>query len=967
LDVPQVLAGPILRRVEPTQVSVWLALAEPCDVRVLLWEGRAESGQPNPLLVGPQASTIRVGATLHVVLASIVIPDINATSLLPDTLYAYDVDVTPTSRTGADVPNVPFNLTTLGLLDVVESTDAQGNRVVPRVPLGFEPGLLPGFALPPSDLANLNLLYGSCRRPGHPDPDALAMCDDLIFGDDRYKDPRARPHQLFLGGDQIYADDVTPFHMLLVMELAKKLIGTVGADPQTADVIEHVRLDTMLVKDEATAVDPNDPAAAYRVEDASKTAADPDLPVDRAHFPEERRLSLTRRDAQFTSEDGESHVISLGEFAALYLSVWSNALWGTEVPLARFAADPDKPGDNRVFFWDEVLPDKGVIVMPPVVFPDRIAGHLYVAPTWQSETDQVKREKKRKKAEEERQEKEALRPSDLRTFFAIMADFRKSLPKVQRVLANVPTYMMLDDHDVTDDYFLNPIWRDRVLTSALGQAILRNAMVAYALFQDWGNDPLGYRSIPAVPDGPKAQLLKLVPKLFPANASKGPDQPTAEALAHLFGHDLRNQPNPLGRYDSVTPPILWHYTIDGPKHRVIAFDNRTRRSYGGREGPPGNVSADAMVDQIPLPPLPPGREILIVIAPLQVIGPPVLDEIVAPLSYRVFDAVEAFKSDSDLAEDSTTGLRGMTGTNPDAIEAWAFDVETFEHLLARLEPYRRVVLLSGDVHYSSGTVMSYWKGNTNQPARIAQFTSSGFKNVMPAKITFVDRSAGFAQQMVRANLGIDRIAWQQPADDLILFPVGVTGQDLVPVMRSKLQSVPVLLPTWGWPDHNDPRDPATNKPEKASRINPAKPPDWTWRVQPLLDQRADADRPAGIRLLPLDESTVDTQLSSPDTVLDGYRAIAARHQHALNRLRNARQILFRANVGRVRFRTNDDGTLDAIHEVYTTFSDPDQPAAIDPKVEAFLVQEAKLGPLTELPPSTLRQKALQIPAPGGQP
>src|SRR4029078_3677824 len=180
-----------------------------------------------------------------------------------------------------------------------------------------------------------------------------------------------------------------------------------------------------------------------------------------------------------------------------------------EVPLARFAADPDKPGDNRVFFWDEVLPDKGVIVMPPVVFPDRIAGHLYVAPFWQSETDQVKREKKRKKAEEERQEKEALRPSALRTCFAITADFNKSLPKVQRVLANVPTYMMLDDHDVTDDYFLNPIWRRRVLGSRLGRALLGNAMIAYALFQDWGNDPLAYRS------GPKAELLDHVRDLFP--------------------------------------------------------------------------------------------------------------------------------------------------------------------------------------------------------------------------------------------------------------------------------------------------------------------------------------------------------------------------------------------------------------------------------------------------------------------
>ena len=39
------------------------------------------------------------------------------------------------------------------------------------------------------------------------------------------------------------------------------------------------------------------------------------------------------------------------------------------------------------------------------------------------------------------------------------AEFRKNLPKVQRALANVPTYMILDDHDVTDDYFLNPVWR----------------------------------------------------------------------------------------------------------------------------------------------------------------------------------------------------------------------------------------------------------------------------------------------------------------------------------------------------------------------------------------------------------------------------------------------------------------------------------------------------------------------------
>ena len=39
--------------------------------------------------------------------------------------------------------------------------------------------------------------------------------------------------------------------------------------------------------------------------------------------------------------------------------------------------------------------------------------------------------------------------------------------------------------------------------------------------------------------------------------------------------------------------------------------------------------ASARDEQIPKPPLPVGVEVLVVIAPLQVIGPPVIDEIVA--------------------------------------------------------------------------------------------------------------------------------------------------------------------------------------------------------------------------------------------------------------------------------------------------------------------------------------------------
>ena len=49
-------------------------------------------------------------------------------------------------------------LQTLGLL----ATGAPGGKCVEA--LGFEDGALPAFALPPRDLTQLRIVFGSCRR-----------------------------------------------------------------------------------------------------------------------------------------------------------------------------------------------------------------------------------------------------------------------------------------------------------------------------------------------------------------------------------------------------------------------------------------------------------------------------------------------------------------------------------------------------------------------------------------------------------------------------------------------------------------------------------------------------------------------------------------------------------------------------------------------------------------------------------
>ena len=71
--------------------------------------------------------------------------------------------------------------------------------------------------------------------------------------------------------------------------------------------------------------------------------------------------------------------------------------------------------------------------------------------------------------------------------------FIKALPKVQRLLANISTYMINDDHEeVTDDWYLTDEWRHQVLRSALGRYIVGNALVSFGLFQAWGNDPKAF-------------------------------------------------------------------------------------------------------------------------------------------------------------------------------------------------------------------------------------------------------------------------------------------------------------------------------------------------------------------------------------------------------------------------------------------------------------------------------------------
>jgi hypothetical protein len=852
------LAGPVVRRVQPDLVSAWVALKEARRVRLSVWQGNVNVGSGDGLATGPaplfsgSRDTVRVGERFHVA----VVTAVPSGALAAGQTLAYNVAFGPP---GVDGPSTE-DLRSLGLLRDQAAQGTGDTARLGQVALGYEPGQLPTFVLPPPELADLRLAHASCRRPHADARDLLPALDELIRSG--RGDIRRRPQQLLLTGDQIYADDVATGLLHVLTPIANELMGAVEQLPTRWSLAPS--------------------QSGVRLE-----------PAERSRFPAGVRKPVVMDDARLTTADGQSHLLSLGEFCAMHLLAWSNTLWPAALP------------SYADVFWGETL--------PALEFDEVLAGLSLPPDIWRLHTGlefDTRHGLRHRYPKAEATQFQARHVGRLLSAVAqddvaaqayqrqtdIVRKFRDGLPQVRRALANIATYMIFDDHEVTDDWNLNRLWRDRVFSSPLGSTVLRNGLVAYAVCQGWGNDPQAFER-----DGSTTRsLLDAVPRLFPPSEDLPPHTATADGVDLLLGLDGRD------------PPVRWHFSVTGPRHRVLFLDVRNRRAYRDRVAAPSNLSTAAIADQIPPGPLPTGLELLVVVSPLPLFGLPVSDEVGGSVAYRTFDVMKH----SDIA--------GMPGTNPDAAEAWVQDPATLEAVLKRLAPYRRVVVLSGDVHYAHSGEGSYWTKTEAVPSRFAQFTSSGAKNVWPHAVLTLSRSFAFAQAIERLANPVELLGWDQPTPMPLSIPSGV---DLLPPARARLRRTPLLLPTHGWPE--------------GTTIE--RTPDWSWRFRLSRDQRPVSEVPEAARPEPPDPAAPSADVT---TDIDGYRKVARRHARMLTKVPHTRQVLFDSNIGVVSF-DRSAGRLTARHELHAHPEGVVAPAVFSLHT---VVLEAASGDPTELSP-----------------
>ena len=555
-ELPLLLAGPILRRVEPSQVCVWIACSKSVSIQAEVFRLKSsplektkfessdnnkenQSDYKNPIGIGCTKS-IRLGENLYVGL--VIARPIQSTSepntnnFPTDELLAYDIEITYNIDSNTNgYQKKCERLKDLDLLSgknsIVYNKDNVNGHNGKR-----DKGIhLPTFFIRGKIGNPLNFLHGSCRKLHGKGEDCLAIADELIS--DSVNDLDKRPCALFLTGDQIYADDVAD---PLIQYLAQFGVNLLGWEEQI------IGIDRKLTE--------------LRIGE---------------------RQQVVNDYAKFTSENAGNHLLSFGEFAAMYLIAWNIENWPEKYP-SEFEKLPQKEQLNIDL--------------------------------------QIKQ----------------------------LNRARNVMPAIRRVLANIPTYMICDDHEITDDWNITKEWYEGVKASKCGKQVVANGLAAYWAFQAWGNNPELYND----------DFISFITEYLAKN-----------------GNVTSSEKNEFEDY-------LWniHWTFDCPTNpSTIFLDCRTQRQFDSFQGPPRLVNEEEL------------QSVLETVKRINYKNG-------NPLIFVIPTPVFGF----ELAEKMQEYLARKSNIYKWDLETWTANERGFVHFLSfivqNLGP-RHCIFLSGDVHY----------------------------------------------------------------------------------------------------------------------------------------------------------------------------------------------------------------------------------------------------------------------------
>lgn len=270
IQLPDILAGPILRRLTPDELVLWIATSKKLTFTFSLFlhasgecvfSGSVADTSPQPLQIG-------------------------------DTCFIYILSYQP---------KTPFPENTLFEYDVMFETADGSASIVETFPDIVYPGQRRPLFCCKTTIDHL--YHGSCRRPHYDSADGLLRIDDEL--QHHVDKPEQRAAMLIMTGDQIYADDVGG-PMLVAIHQAAEILGLYPEKLEGA-VVQNTE---ELLKSEL---------CYYRREEL---------------LPKNKETNTLRdiffggaRKPIFTAASAHNHIVTLAEASGMYLLIWSPELW----------------------------------------------------------------------------------------------------------------------------------------------------------------------------------------------------------------------------------------------------------------------------------------------------------------------------------------------------------------------------------------------------------------------------------------------------------------------------------------------------------------------------------------------------------------------------------------------------------------------------------------------------------------
>ncbi len=318
----------------------------------------------------------------------------------------------------------------------------------------------------------------------------------------------------------------------------------------------------------------------------------------------------------------------------------------------------------------------------------------------------LRRRKKAANSDQRKPVKSALPPGahSFEEFTALYEEAWMEDAGVRQALAALPTYMIFDDHEITNSWNIAPSWLGQALRRGLEQTLV-DGLVAYWLYQGWGN--LCARSASEHP------LLALMQQA----AQSGED-----ALEELRDRVRK------AVYGEIMPH--WHYEIPTTPPIFVADVRADRPAFRGK-------TEAAALD-----------------APARIMSQPQMEELRRWLQTHASTAVLLVSSVPALLPPAIGFAEYMAGIRPlrrgplrqpahllatlqrqlaqyMSFDHWPVFSDTWHELVDLLAARQRdLIILSGDVHFSYAAQARTTLFPTKKRATLYQLVASPFRNAL---------------------------------------------------------------------------------------------------------------------------------------------------------------------------------------------------------------------------------------------